>query len=184
MMTRLFLLVSVLASAACATEESDESGPLGFPPGWGNKPLGARSVYKPTVEEIVLERRSSGFGTPAPSGPCNADFSSYRLSLTERSFAWDACDVVLGQPPTTALRSGARMLDPSEWSQLEPTLMALVVETVMSCGADKPELALIVTDGVTIEYADAFYGCPWQDKPTIRSVALDAAHHAFDTLAH
>jgi hypothetical protein len=63
-------------------------------------------------------------------------------------------------------------------------LEALRVVNVDTCGADKAAvLVSVTTPSGTTEYADSFYSCNEDDRPTIDSDALDAAAQAFHTLA-
>jgi len=164
-------LGSLLVLAACS--------------GGAEPPDVGQTVYTPAVQKIVFEDHAGGFGTPPPAGPCVLGVATFTLTLATRHLEWSVCDLVDSPTPTTVLRTGDRDLAAAEFSTLEPKLEALVVEAPTQCGADKPLLGLLVTtDAGTIEYADAFYGCPDQDKPLINSAALDAVGSAFDTLAH
>jgi len=142
------------------------------------------SVYSPTTETLRFEDRGGGFGQQPPQGPCDPNKSSFTLDVGGQHLAWTLCDIVDTQPPTTVVRADERDLTAAEWVNLEPILEGLVIDDTPTCGADKPVLALTVTTpDWTQEYGDAFYNCPGDPSPKIKSDALDALQSALATLS-
>jgi hypothetical protein len=139
------------------------------------------TIYTPSVQKIVLEDRGGGLAPPLPPGAtCDPQQAQYTLTIATHELAWQYCAILGGKGYGY---HNARILDAAEWNGLQPTLSALVVSDAKDCGADKPELALIVTvDGNDLEYGDDFYGCNAKGKPLIKSNALDDAQQAFGTL--
>jgi len=152
----------------------------------GHVTTAGQSIYTQSVQKLVLENRGGGFVPPVPpTAACDPQISKYTLVVAGRELAWQYCDFHgTGDSATYEPKSGSRTLTDSEWTGLQPTLSALVVDEGKTCGADKPTLALIVTTGAgDLEYGDGFYGCQTHDKPLITSDGLSGAEQAFYDLA-
>lgn len=163
-MTRTSLLVLVLAGVA----------------GCG----GSDSVWSSSVSRLVL-LRSGGFLAFEPTPDCPTLGAEYTLVVEGRSLSAWRCAPGTTAPYRPVRSSMSRALTAAELDALVPSLEALRVVSIDTCGADKPAVTVTVTTpSGTTEYADSFYSCnDNDDRPTIKSEALDAAAQAFDQLA-
>jgi hypothetical protein len=154
--------------------------------GGGPVTAAGESVFTADVRKLTLENRGGGFSPlPPPGAACDPRIATFTLTVAGHQLAWEYCQVTgSGSTATYTPRSGVRALGAEEWSALEPTLAALIVSDAMTCGADKPTLALIVTTGEgDLEYGDDFYACRDRSKPYIVSDALSSAQQALGELA-
>lgn len=154
---------------------------LGFVAGCG----GSDSVWSSSVNRLVLSR-SGGFLPPSqPTADCPSQGVEYTLVVAERSLSAWRCTPGPTAPHPLIRTTASRTLAAAEFDALVPTLEALRVVSVDTCGADKPAITVTVTrPSGTTEYADSFYSCnDDDDRPTIESEALDAAAAAFGRLA-
>jgi hypothetical protein len=143
-------------------------------------------IYTPDVRKLVVEDRGGGFAPgPPPGAACNPQLATYTLTVAAHRLDWQYCEQTGSGPDATyAPRSGSRVLTAAEWDALQPTLAALIVSDAMSCGADKPRLAVTVTTGDgDLEYGDDFYACLDRTRPYVVSDALDRALGALGQLA-
>jgi hypothetical protein len=98
---------------------------------------------------------------------------------------WQYCEMTgSGSTATYMPRTGSRKLEDAEWSDLQSKLAAMVVSESLTCGADKPKFAVIVTTSAgDLEYGDDFYACQDRSRPYIVSSALGNALGALGALA-
>jgi hypothetical protein len=153
---------------------------LGFAAACG----GSDAVWSSSVSRLVL-RSSGGFGPPSqPTAECPAAGAEYTLVVADRSLSAWRCQPGPTAPHPLMRSSLSQTLSATDYDALLPELQALRVISVDTCGADKPEVTVIVTTpSGTTEYADSFYACNHLDQPTIDSTTLDAVAHTFSLLA-
>jgi len=145
---------------------------------------GGGSVWSSSVTQLVLHS-SGGFVAPyQPTADCPINGVEYTLVVAGRSLSAWRCERGPTAPYPLVRTTASRGLAPAEYNALVPTLEALRVISVDTCGADKPEVIVTVTErSRTIEYGDSFYSCNDDHRPTIDTNALDAAAAAFRQLA-
>lgn len=172
-MRSLLLFTAALPLAACTSSSGHVTEP-------------GESIYTSDVRKLVLENRGGGFvPPPPPGGACDPQQASYTLTVATHQLDWQYCEVTgSGSTATYTPRTGSRKLADAEWSALQPQLAALVVSDRQTCGADKPEYALIATTSAgDLEYGDDFYACEDRLRPYIVSDALGSALSALGALA-
>src|SRR6266542_6214394 len=135
-------------------------GGCGSAVGGGHVTEEGRSVYTSDVIEITLDDLGGGYRPPPPPGSqCTVGQAHYEVSVVERTLAWDYCRLQ-GQGGIYASDTGSRSLNDGDWTMLAPQLRQLVVDGHDGCGADKPEVELVVTTAAgALTYGDGFYGC-------------------------
>jgi hypothetical protein len=172
-MRNLRILTAVLPLAACTSSGGHVTDP-------------GDSIYNSDVRKLVVENRGGGFAPPPPAGAaCDPQPASYTLTVAGHRLDWQYCEMTGGGSTATYTpRTGSRTLQDAEWSALEPRLAALIVSDRLTCGADKAELALVVTTPAgDLEYGDDFYACQDRSRPYILSDALGNALGALGALA-
>jgi hypothetical protein len=173
-MRSFLLLTAALPLAACTSSPGHVTDP-------------GATIYTSDVRQLVVANRGGGFGPPPPpaGAACDPQPASYTLTVAGHRLEWQYCEVTgSGSTATYTPRMGSRALQDAEWSTLQPKLAALVVSARTTCGADKPELALIVTTSAgDLEYGDDFYACQDRARPYIVTDALDSALATLGTLA-
>jgi hypothetical protein len=146
---------------------------------------GSDPVWSSSVSKLVLSS-TGGFGPPyQPTADCPAQGVEYTLLVANQGLSAWRCTPGPDAPHTLARESVSRTLSAAELDTLVPTLEALKVVNVDTCGADKPSVIVTVTTpSGTTEYSDSFYSCIDDDtRPTLDSDTLDGAAQAFRQLA-
>jgi hypothetical protein len=143
------------------------------------------SVWSSSVTTLVLSH-TGGFVAPSPpTADCPAEGVEYTLAVANRALnAW-RCAPGADAPHALVRETVSRILSAAELDALVPTLEALEVVHVDTCGADKAAvLVTVTTPSGTTEYADSFYSCDHSDpRPRLDSDTLDRASEAFRKLA-
>jgi hypothetical protein len=160
-------------------------GGCGSAAGGGHVTEQGRSVYTSDVTRITLDDLGGGYGPPPPPGSqCTVGQAHYELAVADRTLAWDMCR--LQGTGIYASDAGNRSIDDGEWTMLGPQLRQLVVDGHNGCGADKPEVELVVTTGAgALTYGDGFYGCLEHNRkrPLIVTVGLSVVEAGLAALA-
>jgi hypothetical protein len=165
--TWVLLCAGLLAPGCSSNSGSDESG-------WSS-----------SVTKLVLAS-TGGFGSSSqPTPECPHDGSEYTLLVANRTLSAWRCAPGHDAPYPLTKASVSRTLTQPEFDALRPTLEALKVVHVDTCGADKPVVVVtLTTPSGTTEYADSFYSCNHDDpRPTLDTVALDDAAQALRQLS-
>lgn len=145
------------------------------------------SIYTPDVRKFVVDSEGAGGFLPAPppDPACSPVSSVYTLTVAGHQLDWKSCDVTSdGTTSTFTPHMGSRALADAEWTMLQPVLAALVVSDQRTCGEDKPQLSVTVTNSAgEFAYHDDFYSCVGDgSRLYVVSDALDAAQDALGEL--
>lgn len=145
---------------------------------------GSDSGWSPSVSKLVLVE-AGGFLLPSqPTPDCPQEGAEYTLVVASRTLSAWRCTRGSDAPYPLRKESVSRTLTGPEFDALVPKLEALEVVDVDTCGADKAAvLVTLTTPSGTTEYADSFYSCNDEPRPTLDSLALDQAALALRQLA-
>lgn len=159
--------------AACSTSSTSSGG--GDPDGGGVLPdggtttdassdggSGGNPLIPAGVTKIVFTSKG-GFLAPGPDGStCTAVDITYTLTLPDRGFTWTICESIDGGP--NGFRDGSRFLTVEEYAKVDEAIQALKRQTMVQCGADKPEEKITFTSpSGEVTYLDDFYFCDAND---------------------
>jgi hypothetical protein len=172
---RNFLLLIAAGPLAACTSSSHVTEP-------------GASIYTLDVRKLVVDSEGAGGFLPAPppDPACSPVSSVYTLTVAGHQLDWKSCEVTFdGTTATYTPDMGSRALADAEWSALQPKLAGLVVSGQRTCGADKPQVSVTVTNSAgEFAYHDDFYSCVGDGSQLyVVSDGLDAALDALGELA-
>lgn len=170
-----FALASVSAVLAACSSSSTSTG--GDPDGGGivtdastttdaaandGSTDGGNPLIPAGVTKIVFTSKG-GFVQEGPDGSaCSKVDITYTVTLPDRGFTWKICDDADGGP--YAFRDGSRFLTVEEYAKVDAAIQGLKRQTMVQCGADKPEEKITFTSpSGEVTYIDDFYFCDAND---------------------
>ncbi len=135
---------------------------------------GGGSVWSSSVTKLVLTE-SGGFAPLSqPTPDCPYAEIEYTLLVANRMLSAWSCTPGSEAPYPLMKASASLALTELEFDALVPTLEALKVVNVDTCGADKSAVYVtLTTPSGTTEYGDSFYSCDDDPRPTLDTEALD-----------
>ena len=123
----------------------------------GNNPLIPEGVTK-----IVFTSKGGFVGPGLDGSTCSTVDITYTLTLPDRGFLWKICESIDGGP--NGFRDGSRFLTVEEYAKVDAAIQALKRQTMVQCGADKPEEKITFTSpSGEVSYLDDFYFCDAND---------------------
>ena len=136
----------------------------------------------PDGATLVWTSKGGFQGPTGDASTCQPSDDFYSYDLPSKTLSWNLCRPLVAVPeesPAYAYQQGTAVLSDAQDTAVHTALDGVVPNAVVGCGADKPEVQLVVTapNDAETTYVDQFYHCTDDGKNYVDG--LDAVGSAF-----